>query len=233
VTTSTPERPTAARAETGRRGRTRERLLDAAYEVFAELGVHTATVEQVTERAGFTRGAFYSNFTTKEELFFALMEREHALRLTALDERVDALLPSLDLLGDLDEHAVGDLVLQFLVGPFDNRTWCLVSSEFLLLAMRDPAVAADYRTYKERFERSLLPIVERALVRAGREFVMDSRSAVAMLCAVQIDALQTFILADGGGDEDDLPRLALARTLLAITRPAGATPTGPTGTAPA
>ena len=51
---------------TTRRQATRERLLDAAFEVFAEQGVHASTVEQIAERAGFTRGAFYSNFTTKE-----------------------------------------------------------------------------------------------------------------------------------------------------------------------
>ena len=40
--------------------------------------MHASTVEEVCERAGFTRGAFYSNFTTKEELFAALMERQHS-----------------------------------------------------------------------------------------------------------------------------------------------------------
>lgn len=51
--------------ETARRSRTRERLLDAAYEVFADTGVHTASVEQISEAAGFTRGAFYSNFSSR------------------------------------------------------------------------------------------------------------------------------------------------------------------------
>lgn len=222
MATSTPERPVASASDTPRRGRTRERLLDAAYEVFAELGVHAASVEQVCERAGFTRGAFYSNFTSKEELFFALMEREHGLRLAALDERVDALLPTLDLSGDLDEHVLGDLILDFLVGPFDNRTWCLVSSEFLLLAMRDPSVAADYLAYQDRFERSLVPIVRRALDLAGRELVLDPRAAVRMLCAVQVDAVQASLLAGDDDVERDVPRLALARALLVVTRPTSA-----------
>jgi AcrR family transcriptional regulator len=219
VATSTPERPVVATTGTPRRGRTRERLLDAAYEVFAEQGVHAASVEQVCERAGFTRGAFYSNFTSKEELFFALMEREHGLRLTSLDERVDTLLPTLDLSGELDEHVIGDLVLEFLVGPFDNRTWTLVSSEFLLLAMRDPAVAADYLAYQERFESALVPIVQRAIDSAGREFVLDARAAVRLLCAVQVDAEQSAVLGGTTADERDVPRLALARALLVVTRP--------------
>lgn len=219
MATSTPERPLGGTSGTPRRGRTRERLLDAAYDVFAENGVHAASIEQVCERAGFTRGAFYSNFTTKEELFFALMEREHSFRLAAIDERVDTLLPTLDLSGDLDEHVIGDLILGFLVGPFDNRTWTLVSSEFLLLAMRDPAVAADHLAYQRRFEDSLVPIVQRAIDSAGREFVLDPRAAVRMLCAVQVDAEQSAVLEGTAAAERDVPRLALARALLVVTRP--------------
>ena len=70
--------PVRARRKPSRRGRTRTRLLDAAVDVFAERGIEGATVELICERAGFTRGAFYSNFSTKEELLLAAAE--HALR---------------------------------------------------------------------------------------------------------------------------------------------------------
>lgn len=55
--------------------RTREALLDAAIEVFVERGVEAATIEEITARVGFTRGAFYSNFTTKDELFLSTCDR--------------------------------------------------------------------------------------------------------------------------------------------------------------
>jgi len=45
-----------------RREATRQKLLDAAGLVFAEEGLDAASVEAICERAGFTRGAFYSNF---------------------------------------------------------------------------------------------------------------------------------------------------------------------------
>lgn len=48
---------------------TRRSLLDAALELFIESGVEATSIEQVTARAGYTRGAFYSNFSSKEELF--------------------------------------------------------------------------------------------------------------------------------------------------------------------
>jgi AcrR family transcriptional regulator len=55
--------------------RTRERLLAAAAELFAERGVNGASVEQIAERAGYTRGAFYGNFTGKPDLVVALLEQ--------------------------------------------------------------------------------------------------------------------------------------------------------------
>ena len=57
---------------TRRRPETRGRLLDAAFGVFATRGFGRASIEEVCEAAGYTRGAFYSNFDTLDELFFAL-----------------------------------------------------------------------------------------------------------------------------------------------------------------
>ena len=54
---------------------TRAALLDAAAQLFVERGLQGASVEAISERAGFTRGAFYSNFASKEELFAELLQQ--------------------------------------------------------------------------------------------------------------------------------------------------------------
>src|SRR5690606_23191093 len=78
-------------ATTRRRETTRRRLLDAAAQVFAEVGLDAASVEAVCDRAGFTRGAFYSNFETKDQLFLELA-REVALdRVEAVRRRIGEL----------------------------------------------------------------------------------------------------------------------------------------------
>lgn len=58
-----------------RRQLTRETLLDSAEQVFAQKGVNGASMEEIAAEAGFTRGAIYSNFGSKEELLLAVMER--------------------------------------------------------------------------------------------------------------------------------------------------------------
>src|SRR5882672_9783732 len=66
------------------RAATRAKLVESAGEVFAERGFYGASVEEITERAGFSRGAFYSNFASREDLFLAVLD-------TYLDAEVRAL----------------------------------------------------------------------------------------------------------------------------------------------
>lgn len=70
-TVKKPERRTRAEKQ----AETRERLLEAAEAVFRERGFSSATVEEITARAGFSRGAFYSNFESREQLFIELLHR--------------------------------------------------------------------------------------------------------------------------------------------------------------
>src|SRR5450830_1830121 len=60
------------------REQTRERLLEASHAVFTQKGFALTSVEDIATAAGYTRGAFYSNFTDKTELFFELLRRESA-----------------------------------------------------------------------------------------------------------------------------------------------------------
>ncbi len=53
---------------------TREKLFEAAARVFEEQGIGGASIEAIAAAAGFTRGAFYSNFTSKDELIIAMLE---------------------------------------------------------------------------------------------------------------------------------------------------------------
>jgi AcrR family transcriptional regulator len=55
--------------------RTRSLLLDAAEEVFAEKGFTPATLDDIASTAGYTKGAIYKHFTTKEDLFLAVSDR--------------------------------------------------------------------------------------------------------------------------------------------------------------
>src|SRR4051812_29687054 len=67
--------PTERLTRAEQRERTRDALLDAAGRVFVERGFSGASVEAIAAEAGYTRGAFYSNFASKDELFAELLQR--------------------------------------------------------------------------------------------------------------------------------------------------------------
>jgi AcrR family transcriptional regulator len=83
---STRRRLTRAEAQ----AQTRARLIDAARDVFARRGYYGATVEEVVAKAGYSRGAFYANFTDKADLFFAVLDQERERQFGDLAARIEA-----------------------------------------------------------------------------------------------------------------------------------------------
>src|SRR6202161_4537061 len=73
-----------------RRQQTREHLLTAAAQVFAERGFHGATRDAVAAAAGFSKGAVYSNFRNKEDLFLALLEASYSTEMQSLRATLQA-----------------------------------------------------------------------------------------------------------------------------------------------
>jgi len=68
------------------REQTTQRLLDAAQKLIARKGLDAASVENIAEAAGYSRGAFYSNFKSKDDLFIELLRRDHLRSLAQFDE---------------------------------------------------------------------------------------------------------------------------------------------------
>src|SRR5882757_4864802 len=59
------------------REQTTQRLLDAAQKLIDRKGLDAASVENIAAAAGYSRGAFYSNFSSKDDLFIELLRRDH------------------------------------------------------------------------------------------------------------------------------------------------------------
>lgn len=129
------------RAGSRRREQTRARLLAAAHEIFGEVGMDAASVEMICERAGFTRGAFYSNFDSKDELFLALITQLAEEKLDEVAVRVRDLGP--DALADTSA-----LVRQVVGASFGDRMEPHLISEIRAQALRDPKLAQAYLAWQ-------------------------------------------------------------------------------------
>src|SRR5438309_5825862 len=71
-----------------RRQMTRDALIAAAADVFAQKGFYGASLEEIAEAAGFTRGAIYSNFGSKDELLLAVIDMFIDRQIAAFSEVV-------------------------------------------------------------------------------------------------------------------------------------------------
>ena len=148
----------ALAATTRRREATRQKLLDAAAQVFAEVGLDAASVEAICERAGFTRGAFYSNFETKDELFLELSGNVARERVDAVRSRVLE-LEEAGALGDIPEDALA-IVQKVLDVSADDRLGVLLMSEIRIHALRNPQLAAAYLAQEAEMRQSVTQIIE-------------------------------------------------------------------------
>jgi AcrR family transcriptional regulator len=183
-----------------RREVTVELLLDAALETFAERGFAAASVEDVCSRGGFTRGAFYSSFTSKDELFAALFTRELGRELA----RVEQLLTGL-----ADEPDPVTAAVDRCLGAFrSDRTWTLVTTEYVLHAARHPAAAEVLHRHREELYAQLTGLIERAAADAGLRLTVPAGQLARTVAALH-DGVSLLTLSQPGTPEIERPALLL------------------------
>jgi AcrR family transcriptional regulator len=203
---------TGAPRRTARREATRQRLLTAAADVFAERGFHGASVEDICERAEFTRGAFYSNFGSRDELVLELYA-QHATRLQAAVGDLAA-QPGLTL----DELLEG--VIRVWTGqPEERRRWHLLISEFALHALRDPAARTAYADLQRTLRRDLVALVDQIASAHGLTLAVSTEDTVRMITIVLQGGLGQHLLEPRAVPAGTLEREFLPLLIAAATRP--------------
>ena len=179
-----------------RRAEVRARVLAAARDVFAERGFAGATTDHVAAAAGFTKGAVYSNFGSKDDLFLALMDAEVAARVTAVEQ---ALARTADLPGALG--AVGAELARRDAG------WQLLYLEFWQRAVRDPGARAAFVTSRRELRARVGEVVERFLLEHPVRTGWDAGGLTLVLIALT-NGLSLEALPDPEAVPDDvLPRV--------------------------
>jgi AcrR family transcriptional regulator len=135
-----------------RRSNTIEAILVGADLAFAERGFHGASIGYICERAGNTTGAFYSNWSTKLDLFADVYKR-HTDQISA------------DIAARLQRSAAGSLVEVFTEVFADNydERWLALNIEFRLLCLRDNGAAAALAGYETDLVQRLGDQVENFL----------------------------------------------------------------------
>jgi AcrR family transcriptional regulator len=127
--TKSHSKASAGNRQAERTAATRARLLEAAETIFARDGFELAKLEEIAAEAGYTRGAFYANFASKEDLFIALLAEEVEKRMAQATLAAKSAKEHSDPLKAMRENYVRSLT---------NRTWNILFLEYKLFILRHP-----------------------------------------------------------------------------------------------
>jgi AcrR family transcriptional regulator len=160
-----------------RRAMTRQHLLDAAAIVFARSGFHGSTLDEVAATAGFTKGAVYSNFRSKDDLFLALLEdrieRQFALVTDVLDSAPHDAAEQLPRIRELFQ---GEM--------FWDDDFNTLYFEFVLYAKRNPEAREKLAASAERSRALVQELIEHEFAIIGADPPYPTRQLAEILLAL-------------------------------------------------
>lgn len=139
------------KSATKTRPRTLGALQTSARTLFIERGFHATSISDICEHAGLTRGAFYSNYRTKEQLFLSLYDGETDHVLAGLQQAFGTPATGAEALERLAEYVDGH--------RREHRQWFLASMEFTLHAARNAELAAELADREDRLTAGMATIV--------------------------------------------------------------------------
>jgi AcrR family transcriptional regulator len=154
---------------------TRQILLDAAEEVFARKGLTGAALEEIAEAAGFTRGAFYSQFGAKEHLFLAVVDRQ---RQRFLDGFADVMM-SFHRLSDVDIDELAERWRQLSSGP-DRAA---LGHELTLYLLRNPEARESVAGQRRETVRALGEFISKNVARIGGTLTIEAETLARVVLA--------------------------------------------------
>jgi AcrR family transcriptional regulator len=182
------------------RTQVREELLAAAARVFARRGFHGASVEAISEDAGLSTGAIYSNFRSKEDLFLSLYEDRIERRRGELRSAVERAGGGLAGVAAASAE-VGEAFRR-------DRYWFLLYFEFALHAARDPAFARRFRKVRKAGLRQLERGLGEGLAHSGLDPTLPPVQLARGLRALSYGLALERLVDDGRGSEALFGRLA-------------------------
>lgn len=181
-----------------RTAHTRKKLLAASKRIFAQVGFEAARLEDIAAGAGYTRGAFYAHFKSKEDIFFALFEEWVGERIESVTSAVRAHDDPLEKLAALRKH---------YAEIAKDRRLVLISLEFKLYALRHPEAHARLRNRHRRIRASFGVLLSELLRSLGQTLPVKNPAASACLGAVSQGLLLEHLVDPKTLSESDVRRV--------------------------
>ena len=184
--------PLPESAGTRLRENTRAKLVRASLDVFVEKGIDGATVDDLVKAAGFTRGAFYSSFSSKEEVFSALFDEVTDELLAIANSSVAAAVADADGADEaaiLSSNDAGVMIAVFEgIRPF-GRQWYLLYSDAIARSLRNEDLRAELAVQRERMRDRIGALLTARLEVTGERALLPAEDLAQLLMGIFIDLL--------------------------------------------
>jgi AcrR family transcriptional regulator len=154
---------------------TRTRLLESAAQLFARGGYEGASVDLIAESAGYSKGAFYSNFESKEVIFLELLDAHKRHEIDALAQLLAQDIPAPELLSQIRKSETGR------GSDFD---FGLLSAEFQLQACRDKTFAKTYAKLHRTHRDTMAGLVTKLFAKLDRKPPTDPKDLADIIMAL-------------------------------------------------
>ncbi|WKL14478.1 TetR/AcrR family transcriptional regulator [Comamonas testosteroni] len=158
------------------RAQTREHLIDAARHLFVTNGYGGASIRDIANNAGYSQGAFYSNFSSKEDVLLELLRRHmdaEAMQLTTLmgdnAQLPEQMLARLEAWASTLNH---------------DADWCMLSIELQLHARRSPSFATEYQKVWDRHQAEIGGVINLLFEKLGRSTPAEPHELAAAFMAL-------------------------------------------------
>jgi AcrR family transcriptional regulator len=150
-----------------RKEQTRRDVLEAARAVFLTRGFHVASLDEIAEEAGYTKGAVYSNFESKDDLFLAVLDIHFERRMRGYTDAA------------LDEETFDGAIraVARLMFDWDRREprWAPLLLEFWSHASRREPLRGAVVQRRERFLDAVAALIQELVVRHGVELAISAK----------------------------------------------------------
>jgi AcrR family transcriptional regulator len=185
----------------------RSRIMDAALHTWARKGVEGASLDEVAAAAGFTKGAVYSRFKNKNDLFFALLEER------VLDRIKTLLAMDVPVRGTVAEQieALGDALYDALTTDSD---WQILFLEFWGRAVREPEAHRRYTAVRTVVHRHIADFIREETARRGARCLLPVDQVV-----VSVLALANGLFIEQAPWEAAVPRELMGKLLSMLVEP--------------
>jgi AcrR family transcriptional regulator len=184
------------RTRVERQAQTRTELIDAAERLFISEGFHATSVADVAAEAGYTTGAVYSNFASKEDLFFAVYERRAETAVRRVERSIQELGPA---------AAVERIGTDTAARRGRDDGWLAVFVEFWAHVVRTPELRARFAEIHTRASQPVADAVDR--LTGGGEGPMTGTAVTAAMNVMQIGLALERLTRPGSVDAELAARM--------------------------